>query len=61
MKILKTRLFSKWANKNDVRDESLFFAAQEIVAENYEAHYGGGVIKNVLRPKVEEKVVALEP
>ena len=45
MKIIKTKLFSKWANKNDVSDKSLVDAAKEIVIGNYEANYGGGIIK----------------
>jgi hypothetical protein len=45
MKIIKTKLFSKWANKNDVGDKSLVDAAKEIVVGNYEANYGGGIIK----------------
>lgn len=51
MKILKTRLFAKWANKNDVRDEALLEAAKEIVNDNYEANYGGGVIKKRVATK----------
>ncbi len=51
MKILKTRLFAKWANKNDVRDEAIFEAAKEIVNDNYEANYGGGVIKKRVATK----------
>lgn len=45
MKIIKTKLFAKWANKNDVSDKSLWDAALEIADELYEANYGGGVIK----------------
>lgn len=45
MKIIKTKLFSKWAIKNQVSDESLSNAAKEIVIEIYEANYGGGIIK----------------
>lgn len=45
MKIIKTKLFNKWANKNDVSDPSLLEAAKEIATDNYEANYGGGVIK----------------
>lgn len=45
MKTIKTKLFAKWANKNDVSDKSLLKAAKEIVADNYEANYGGGIIK----------------
>ncbi len=45
MKIIKTKLFAKWANKNDVSDASLLGASEEIVAGRYEANYGSGVIK----------------
>lgn len=45
MKTIKTKLFAKWAIKNDVSDKSLLEAAKEIAADNYEANYGGGVIK----------------
>lgn len=45
MKIIKTKLFAKWANKNEVGDHSLVKAAKEIATDNYEANYGGGVIK----------------
>lgn len=45
MKTIKTKLFAKWANKNDISDKSLLEAANEIAADNYEANYGGGVIK----------------
>ncbi len=45
MKTIKTKLFAKWANKNDVSDKSLLEAAKEIAADNYEANYGSGVIK----------------
>lgn len=45
MRILKTKLFTKWAEKNQVNDESLTIAAKEIAIEIYEANYGGGVIK----------------
>ena len=30
MKTIKTKLFAKWANKNDVSDQSLLNAAKEI-------------------------------
>jgi hypothetical protein len=45
MKTIKTKLFAKWANKNDVSDKSLLEASKEIAADNYEANYGSGVIK----------------
>lgn len=45
MKIIKTKLFSKWAIKNNIKDKSLFNAGLEIASDNYEANYGGGVIK----------------
>ena len=51
MKTIKTKLFAKWANKNDVSDQSLLDAAKEIVADNYEANYGGGVIKKRIANK----------
>lgn len=51
MKIIKTKVFARWAKKNDVNDESLFNAAQEIIEDNYEASYGGGVIKKRIANK----------
>lgn len=45
MKIIKTKLFAKWANKNEVGDKQLIIAANEIAIDMYEANYGGGVIK----------------
>ena len=45
MKTIKTKLFAKWANKNDVSDSSLLEASKEIAAGNYEANYGSCVIK----------------
>ena len=45
MKTIKTKLFAKWAYKNEISDRSLLGAAREIAADNYEAHYGGGIIK----------------
>lgn len=45
MKIIKTKLFAKWADKNKVSEQSLVIAANEIVLELYEANYGGGVLK----------------
>ena len=45
MKTIKTKLFTKWANKNDVSDASLLEASKEISIGNYEANYGNGVIK----------------
>lgn len=44
MKIIKTKLFAKWAIKNQVSDESLSIAAKEIAVEIYDANYGGGVV-----------------
>lgn len=38
MKIIKTKLFDKWANKNSVDDKSLLSAAKEIAEDNYEAN-----------------------
>ena len=51
MKTIKTKLFAKWANKNKVSDESLLCAAKEIADDNYEANYGGGVIKKRIANK----------
>ncbi|MBA2648053.1 MAG: type II toxin-antitoxin system RelE/ParE family toxin [Legionella sp.] len=51
MKTIKTKLFAKWANKNDVSDKSLLEAAKEIAADNYEANYGSGVIKKRIANK----------
>lgn len=51
MKTIKTKLFARWANKNNVSDQSLLHAAKEIVADNYEANYGGGVIKKRIANK----------
>ena len=51
MKLIKTKLFSKWASKNEVLDESLSNAAQEIIEGNYEANYGNGVIKKRIANK----------
>ncbi len=51
MKIIKTKLFSKWANKNDVSDQSLLDAAKEIEIDRYDANYGGGVIKKRVASK----------
>ncbi|MBA2653048.1 MAG: type II toxin-antitoxin system RelE/ParE family toxin [Tatlockia sp.] len=45
MKIIKTKLFAKWANKNEISNKSLMNAAQEIANNIYEANYGNGVIK----------------
>ena len=45
MKIIKTKLFAKWANKNEINDEQLICAAKEIAIDVYEANYGGGIIK----------------
>jgi len=45
MRIIKTKIFAKWASKNEVNNESLFNAAKEIMEGRFEADYGGGVIK----------------
>ncbi|MCH9689341.1 MAG: type II toxin-antitoxin system RelE/ParE family toxin [Gammaproteobacteria bacterium] len=45
MKIIKTKWFSKWVNKNAVDDQALVVSAKEIFKGNYEANYGAGVIK----------------
>lgn len=51
MKIIKTKLFAKWATKNEVSDELLVTAAREISIDVYEANYGGGVIKKRIASK----------
>jgi hypothetical protein len=51
MKIIKTKFFTKWSIKNDISDESLIKAAQEIVEDNDEANYGGGIIKKRIANK----------
>lgn len=38
MKTIKTKLFAKWAKKNEMSDKSLFEAAKEIATDNYEAN-----------------------
>jgi hypothetical protein len=45
MRIIKTKLFAKWAIKNQVGDNQLVNAANEIAIDIYETNYGGGVIK----------------
>lgn len=45
MKIIKTKKFSKWAERSKIDDESLIEAAKEIRANIYEANYGGSIIK----------------
>lgn len=45
MKIIKTKLFAKWAIKNSIDDQLLINAANEIALDIFEANYGGGVIK----------------
>ena len=51
MKIIKTRIFAKWAKKNDVNEQSLVNAAYEISADNFEANLGGGIIKKRIANK----------
>ena len=45
MKIIKTKKFSKWAERSKIDDDSLVEAAKEIRTNIYEANYGGGVVK----------------
>lgn len=45
MKIIKTKKFSKWAERSKIDDDSLVEAAKEIRTNSYEANYGGGVVK----------------
>lgn len=51
MKIIKTKLFAKWAIKNAIDDRLLINAAIEIAIDVYEANYGGGVIKKRVATK----------
>lgn len=45
MRIIKTRKFSKWAEKSEISDQSLVSVAKEIQMDIYDANYGGGIIK----------------
>ena len=45
MKIIKTKKFSKWAERSKTDDDALVEAAKEIRINIYEANYGGGVVK----------------
>jgi hypothetical protein len=45
MKIIKTKIFAKWADKNKISEQSLVIAANEIALDLYEANYGSGVLK----------------
>tara|TARA_Y100001001_G_C7909541_1_gene274703 strand:+ start:423 stop:800 length:378 start_codon:yes stop_codon:yes gene_type:complete len=45
VKVLKTKVFAKWAKKNKVSDTMLSDSVDEIIAGNYEANLGGGIIK----------------
>ncbi len=51
MRIIKTKKFAKWAEKNVITDESLKNAAKEVSLDIYEANYGGGVIKKRIANK----------
>ena len=51
MKIIKTKLFTKWASKNNVSDKSLLNASKEIAVDNYEANFGAGIIKKRIATK----------
>ena len=45
MDVYKTRQFSRWARKHDMRDKSLCRAAQEMALGLYEADLGGNLFK----------------
>ena len=45
MKIIKTKKFSKWAERSKIDDDALVEAAKEIRTNIYEANYGVGVVK----------------
>ncbi|KTD07224.1 type II toxin-antitoxin system RelE/ParE family toxin [Legionella jamestowniensis] len=51
MKIIKTKLFTKWANKNEVSDTALILAGKEIRDGKFEANYGGGILKKRIATK----------
>jgi hypothetical protein len=51
MKTIKTKLFAKWAIKNQLSDNQLIEAAEEIAVDIYEANYGSGVIKKRIATK----------
>jgi len=55
MKIIKTKVFSRWACKNQVNDEMLCNATEEILAGSFEANYGGGIIKKRIATKARGK------
>lgn len=51
MRIIKTKIFSKWARKHQVTDKLLSSAAKEISGGHFEANYGSGVIKKRIATK----------
>ena len=51
MKIIKTKKFSKWAEKSKIDDVSLVEAAKEIKINIYETNYGGGIVKKRIANK----------
>lgn len=51
MKIIKTKWFTKWAEKNYIYDETLIKSSQEIINNKYEVDYGSGVIKKRIASK----------
>jgi len=59
MKIIKTKLFTKWAIKNEVSDEALTAAAKEIAIDAYEANKGRGK-REEGRAEVQEQLLLLK-
>lgn len=51
MRIFKNKAFAKFARKEGIRDNKLIDAVKEVEAGNFDADYGGGVIKQrISRP-----------
>lgn len=48
MRVFKNRWFNQWVRKEDVADEVLFRAAEEVVAGRVEANLGGCLFKKRL-------------
>lgn len=49
MRILKTKIFHRWANKIKLKDDSLKKAVQEIALGQFEANLGGHLYKKRLQ------------
>jgi len=55
MKKLMTRHFSKWAKKQNIPDEGLSEALEEVRAGGFEANLGGHLVKKRIRFKGQGK------